>query len=844
MVRRRPALSGAAVVACLAVTTFVATTATVGTAPSAADGNEAPGAPVAARSITAGVRHTCAVNSMGSVRCWGLNDRGQLGLGDIGTRGDGPNEMGLALPTVDLGTGRTATTISAGLEHTCSLLDDATVKCWGRSNFGQLGIGPVTPRGDGPGEMGDNLPTVDLGTGRTATAISAGLEHTCAVLDNGSVKCWGRNGAGVLGLGDLSTRGDGPNEMGDNLPAVDLGTGRTATAISGGDSHTCVLLDDATVKCWGNNAYGRLGLGDLSTRGDGPNEMGDNLPAVDLGTGRTATAITAASYFTCALLDNADVKCWGTGSNGALGSGDSVTRGDDPNEMGDNLPIVDLGTGRTATAISSGTNGQTCVVLDDATVKCWGNNGNGQLGLGDTASRGDDADEMGDDLPTVDLGTGRTAAAVTTGDSYTCAILDDVTARCWGKNEVGQLGAGHVATLGNQPGETGDVLAIAALLGPGLAGHVSNTSAAAVPGALVAALRTSDFSVAGGGAATSTGQFGFAVPVGSYHVYVIDPTSANEPRFVGAPTAVAVGAGTTIVDPVLTARLGAIAGTVTETGSGTPVAGAYVLTLTTGGAFEAATTSDAGGHFTLPGLTTGPHHVLYVDRTGNHGIRFHPSAGSFDTATPVTVTAGTTVVADGTLPAQVPPGTGAAITGRVTDDQSGSAVAGAVVVALRADNLTFARAARTNSTGGYSLNLAAGGYKLIFVDPSGRHHNESYDDVGPGDLGAATAVSAPGTANARLAPIALGDISGTVTRGDSPAAAAWVVAIGPSSLAGAVTAADGTYRIEGLRPGNYRAAIVHPASGLYEYWMDGAGYEDGTVFQVLGGADVPLDAEL
>ena len=75
--------------------------------------------------------------------------------------------------------------------------------------------------------MGDNLPAVNLGTGRAATAISAREAHACALLDNGSIKCWGFNNRGQLGLGDMLWRGDNPGEMGDNLPTVDLGPGRT-----------------------------------------------------------------------------------------------------------------------------------------------------------------------------------------------------------------------------------------------------------------------------------------------------------------------------------------------------------------------------------------------------------------------------------------------------------------------------------------------------------------------------------------------------------------------------------------------------------------------------------------
>ena len=107
------------------------------------------------------------------------------------------------------------------------------------------------------------------------------------ILDNDQAKCWGMNMNGMLGYGDRNNRGDGSNEMGDSLPYVDLGTGRTAVAIATGDymafGHTCAILDNDAVKCWGHNMWGRLGYGDTNDRGDMPNQMGDNLPYVDLG---------------------------------------------------------------------------------------------------------------------------------------------------------------------------------------------------------------------------------------------------------------------------------------------------------------------------------------------------------------------------------------------------------------------------------------------------------------------------------------------------------------------------------------------------------------------------------
>ena len=190
--------------------------------PVAADGNEAPLAPVAYRALTAGWEESCAILVNGSIRCWGSNTFGALGQGDTASRGDGANEMAAALPAVDLGTGRTAAALSAGFGDNCALLDNATVKCWGLGTFGQLGQGDANHRGDGAGEMGDSLPAINVGTGRTVTAVTAGFGHTCARLDNASVKCWGENNKGQLGQGDTSNRGDNAGEMGNRLGPVPL----------------------------------------------------------------------------------------------------------------------------------------------------------------------------------------------------------------------------------------------------------------------------------------------------------------------------------------------------------------------------------------------------------------------------------------------------------------------------------------------------------------------------------------------------------------------------------------------------------------------------------------------
>jgi len=307
--------------------------------------------------------------------------------------------MGNSLYSVDLGTGRKATSVVAGEHHNCVILENGQIKCWGQNVNGQLGLGDTNNRGDDHGELGDALPVVDLGANRTAKFLAAGQYHTCALLDNAQVKCWGHNDRGQAGWGDTTPRGEKPGQMGDALAAVDMGK-RSVLHISSVGGHTCVILDDKKVKCWGENDKGQLGQGDRLPRGFVQRQLGDRLPYVDLGTGRTAKIIAAGLEHTCALLDNGQVKCWGHNNFGQLGLGHLQTVGDSHDQMGDALPSVDLGSGRTATFLAAGHH-HNCARLDNGELKCWGYNGQGQLGLGDMNNRGDSAGEMGDALPAV-----------------------------------------------------------------------------------------------------------------------------------------------------------------------------------------------------------------------------------------------------------------------------------------------------------------------------------------------------------------------------------------------------------------------------------------------------------
>ena len=151
------------------------------------------------------------------------------------------------------------------------------------------------------------------------SSVCVAASHTCVIRDDFTTVCFGGNDFGQLGQGNTATIGNGPGDMGDALVAVDLGTGLTAKSVSGGSDHTCAVLSDATIKCWGDSGAGQLGQGNTATIGDGADEMGDNLVAVDLGTCFTAKSVSCGGYLTCAVLNDDSLKCWGSGYGGQIG---------------------------------------------------------------------------------------------------------------------------------------------------------------------------------------------------------------------------------------------------------------------------------------------------------------------------------------------------------------------------------------------------------------------------------------------------------------------------------------------------------------------------------------------
>ncbi len=410
--------------------------------PGAAAEQAAQPAAAAAARLDLGRYHSCALLAGGSVRCWGYGADGALGYAGTATIGD--DETPAAVGAVDLGAGRTATALSAGAVHTCALLGDGAVRCWGFAGDGRLGY-------DNANSIGDDEPPsaagpVDLGG--SAQAITAGRAHSCAVLEGGVVRCWGFGFDGRLGYKDTKSIGD--NELPSSVGPVRLGG--IATAITAGGSHTCALLVGGGVRCWGYGGNGQLGTGTTSSVGD--DEYPEEGALVDFGMGRTAVAVSAGDFHTCAVLVDGSVRCWGYGGNGRLGYGDTQSIGD--NETLAAVGPVDLGPKRTAVAISAGAD-HTCALLDDGTVRCWGYAGNGRLGYPGTDNVGDD--ETPGSVGPVDLGAGRTAVAISTGGAGTCASLDDGSVRCWGDGANGRLGNCSSAAIGDDesPGSVAPV---------------------------------------------------------------------------------------------------------------------------------------------------------------------------------------------------------------------------------------------------------------------------------------------------------------------------------------------------------------------------------------------------
>ncbi|MGB7538675.1 MAG: hypothetical protein WBM17_09065 [Anaerolineales bacterium] len=334
-----------------------------------------------------GKTHSCAVLENGRVKCWGTNEYRQLG-----------NETMLnSFLPVEVEGLADAEAIAAGWAHTCALTRTGGVKCWGYNKNGELGNGQTADSGS---------PVSVQGLASGVIAIEAGDDHTCAVTGPGEVKCWGFNQYGQLGDGTTTSR---------SVPVPVQGLAGGALSVAAGWGHTCVLTADKSVKCWGNNEYGQLGYG--------PAEDYRFTPMDVAGLAMSAERITADGGQTCALTIYGGIRCWGNNHYGQLGDGTTDVR---------NTPAAVTGLAQGMRNVAVGWN-HTCGITRNGGLLCWGWNYYGQLGDGTKASRS---------APVEVYGLSQGVEALSVGWRHTCAVTDLGALKCWGANESGQLGDG------------------------------------------------------------------------------------------------------------------------------------------------------------------------------------------------------------------------------------------------------------------------------------------------------------------------------------------------------------------------------------------------------------------
>ena len=262
--------------------------------------------------VSSGSIHACALTSEGRVKCWGDNKWGQLGDGTT---------TSVNIPVDVLGLSSGVTAISAGGYRTCALTSDGGVKCWGNNEWGQLGDGTWGGLRTFNTDFYRPTPVYVSGLTSGVVAISSGGNHTCALTSDGGLKCWGRNDMGQLGIGTLTSRNECFQLYCTTPPVYVSGLTSGVVAISAGYNHTCALTSSGGVKCWGMNDGGQLGNGTSSGLGECSGLHCSTKPVDVSGLTSGVVAISSGGGHTCALTSGGRVKCWGWNGLGELGNG-------------------------------------------------------------------------------------------------------------------------------------------------------------------------------------------------------------------------------------------------------------------------------------------------------------------------------------------------------------------------------------------------------------------------------------------------------------------------------------------------------------------------------------------
>ena len=323
--------------------------------------------------------------------------------------------------------------ITVGYRHACALMSDTTVECWGQNTYGQIGspngvvcvdaaCDPFTPGGPAQWYAADGgspptYPPTTVPGLKGVTALSAGSFHTCAVLSDSTIQCWGDNFYGQLGDGTTNAT---------SVPT--LVTGLTgATSVSATMRHTCALIAGGMITCWGDGQYGELGSATTTTCGIGMDECSPTPVGVPGVAG--ATAIAAGNDFSAALLADGTVTWWGYGPAFSVFTPEALS----------GLTGV--------SAVVTGLGGQGCATLPDGSGDCWGSDAAGELGRRLSPSNPWGSTSTPAPVPGL---TGVRAMAV--GQSFTCALVDGGTVDCWGYNQDGELGRAENGQVTAQPG--------------------------------------------------------------------------------------------------------------------------------------------------------------------------------------------------------------------------------------------------------------------------------------------------------------------------------------------------------------------------------------------------------
>lgn len=383
--------------------------------------------------ITAGEDHTCAIMVDGTARCWGANSNGRLGTGSVNSYQTSPQAVQGLTGVIAMAAGaqQTCAVVALGAVycwgsgavgsyvgrytavpvvvdqvngavavaaggHSCALLVDGTVKCWGNNSNGQLGNG---------GDSG-SLTAVPVSQLANAVGISAGRNHTCALIADGTARCWGDNTGGKVGDGTTTAR---------SVPAAAVINLANAMEIATGGDHTCSVQANGTVHCWGSNGVGQLGNGTTASSATA-------TTVSNIAGSIAARGLVSGSGFTCARRGNGAVACWGSDADGKLGNGSAQGSSSNPT----------LVSGLAGTALLSAGVNHACALTANGSVRCWGGNAGGQLGVGDYQPR----------QSPVAAGGIANAVSIATGLLYSCALNANGAVFCWGSNAHGNLGNG------------------------------------------------------------------------------------------------------------------------------------------------------------------------------------------------------------------------------------------------------------------------------------------------------------------------------------------------------------------------------------------------------------------